>query len=343
TLKTVWLQETLTLANAYAPRPDTTYLVDNLFALPSLNILYGNSGTLKSMILADLAMCIATGRDWLQPLQHEAGIIKPKPVVQAPVLWIDFDNGRNRTLNRFRAFGRTYQAPENSPVNIISFPSAPFDATKTGAVIEVSEYIQEIGAKFVIVDNLLTVSGGKDENSAEIAAGLINLRFICEQTGSAIVVIHHSRKDTGFRGRTGDDIRGHSSIRGEIDLALFVHRDDYSDIITMKSTKTRDNDVDPFGALWTYTHNPNGRELETAAFFGQKVQGVESSADIENAIIEVLTQAGKALNQSELLIKLKAAGVQAGRDRVRGIANRMVNSMALKTSKGAKGAITYSL
>ncbi|MEL7643586.1 MAG: AAA family ATPase, partial [bacterium] len=141
------------MGDAYAPRPITPYLVDNLFALPSLNILYGSPGSMKSLILADLAMCIASGRDWLQPLPHEAGTIKPKPVMQAPVLWMDFDNGKNRTLNRFEAFGRTYQAPETTALNIISFPSAPFDATRTGAVMEVVDYIKTIGARFVVVDN----------------------------------------------------------------------------------------------------------------------------------------------------------------------------------------------
>ncbi len=43
------------------------YIAGRLFALPSLNILYGAPGTLKSFLLADLAVCVAGGLEWLPP------------------------------------------------------------------------------------------------------------------------------------------------------------------------------------------------------------------------------------------------------------------------------------
>ncbi|MEJ5225038.1 MAG: AAA family ATPase, partial [Anaerolineales bacterium] len=200
---------------------------------------------------------------------------------------------------------------------------------------------QAVGTKFIVIDNLMTISGGKDENSPEIAPAMNGLRALAERTGAAVVVIHHARKQNGIRGGLGDDLRGHSSIRGAIDLALLVEREEGADSVTVKSTKTRDVDVEPFGALFTYTHKPGTYDLETAAFFGQKVIGAETTAEIEQAIIAVLQAAGRPLSQTDLVKAVKSEGIQAGVNRIRDIAARMANSLRLKTQTGNRGAILY--
>ena len=42
------------LADAYAPRSPRRYVVDGLLPYPSLSVVYGGPGSLKSMLLADL-------------------------------------------------------------------------------------------------------------------------------------------------------------------------------------------------------------------------------------------------------------------------------------------------
>lgn len=339
--KDLWLRETRTLQDALQPQPPTVYVVDGLFSLPSLDIVYGAPGTMKSLLLADLAVCVASGREWLPPLPHDkSGAIQPIKTTPYPVLWLDFDNGARRTGNRLAAFARAYHA-ENARLYYLAMPSAPFNATMASATVEMIDYINAIGAKIVVIDNLLTVSGGKDENAPEIAQAMLNLRVLSERTGAAVIVVHHSRKQNGIRGGLGDDLRGHSSIRGAIDLALLVEREEGADSVTVKSTKTRDVDVEPFGALFTYTHQPGTFDLETAAFFGQKVMGAETTAEIEQAIIEVLTKAGKPLSQTDLVKAVKSDGVQAGVNRIRDTAARMANSLRLKTQTGNRGAILY--
>lgn len=340
TLKSKWFAEIKTLADAYAPRAATQYIADGLFSLPSLSIVYGSPGCLKSMILADLAICVATGTDWLPPLPHETSPAAIK-VTQTPVLWLDFDNGERRTANRFEALGKTYQAQETAPLQYLAMPSTGWDTTKPAQVGEAIDFILALGARFVVIDNLLTVSGGKDENAPEIAAAMVNLRHLTERTGAAVIVIHHSRKGTTGKANMGDDLRGHSSIRGAIDLALKVDRQAGSDIITLESTKTRDVDVIPFSALWTYSHKPGTKDLETARFFGQTVIGAETNADIEQAILDAIHNAGKPLNQSEIYKALKADGMTAGRDRLRTVLQNMRATMRVTVTQGAKNAILY--
>jgi hypothetical protein len=166
-----WLKETRTLADALRPQPPTEYVVDGLIGLPSLNIVYGAPGTMKSLLLADLAVSVSIGRAWLPPMPHDQ--VKPIATKACSVLWLDFDNGERRTANRFAAFARAYHAPEDAPLRYLAMPSTPFDATKTGSVVEMIDLIKSFGARFVVIDNLLTVSGGKDENAPEIGTAMI--------------------------------------------------------------------------------------------------------------------------------------------------------------------------
>ena len=99
-----------TLADAFRPRLPADYIVGKLFRVPSLNIVYGAPGTLKSFLLADLMVCVAAGIDWLPYAPHQGGG-NGAAVTQRPVFWIDFDNGPDVTDDRFAALIRGHNLP----------------------------------------------------------------------------------------------------------------------------------------------------------------------------------------------------------------------------------------
>jgi hypothetical protein len=71
------------------------------------------------------------GTPWLVPLNPATGVARE--VIQAPVLWVDFDNGPRRTDERVAAVGRAYQLPPTTPFHYVSMPSPWLDAHKVGA------------------------------------------------------------------------------------------------------------------------------------------------------------------------------------------------------------------
>jgi len=80
-----------TLTDAYTARPPRRYAIYGLLQTPSLNIVYGPPGCLKTMLMIDAGLDVAAGLPWLPPLPGEPGI--GRVTVQSPVLWIDMDNG----------------------------------------------------------------------------------------------------------------------------------------------------------------------------------------------------------------------------------------------------------
>jgi hypothetical protein len=137
-------------------------------------------------------------------------------------------------------------------------------------------------------------------------------------------------------GVAGDRLRGHSSIEAAVDLALLVEREEGSDSITLRSTKTRDVEVAPFGAMFTYAHAPGTTKLQTARFYGQPVDDERSDRAIERAIGQVLGEARELLKM-DLCARVHARLPQVGINRVRGVIERLAKQSRLQHRPGPKG------
>ena len=326
----VW--QVFTLSDAYQERPPVEYIAAGLFALPSLNIVYGAPGTLKSFLLADLAVCAAAGQPWLAPAAWVNGNhANAIPTRQCPVMWLDFDNGRRRTHDRFGALGRSRLLSTRTPFYYYSMPSPWLDAGDKTSVSGLLARMLEREVKFMVVDNLGVVAGDADENSGEMVAVMSEFRQLAEETGAAIVLIHHQRKSSGAMGRAGDSLRGHSSIEASLDLALLVEREELADTISIKATKVRGADVLPFSAVFTYEDRPDG-ELHSARFFGIASDDNRSGAAIER---EILSHLGvSTLNKTDLVRAVKGSLTDVGINRIRDRIDRLAATGQLQVSNG---------
>ena len=227
-----WISHTL--ADAYLERPPIEYVVNGLFKLPSLNIMYAAPGNFKSYILADLAICVSSGKPWLEPApwEDEGEAI---PTKQCTVMWLDFDNGIDETHERFEYLGRGHDLNvDSSKLVYYSMPSPWLDASKLEHIGELSKRIKNNDARLVIIDNLGVVSGGIDENSNQMVQVMSNFRRLAEETRAAIVIIHHQRKGTITNSRVGDSLRGHSSIEAAINIALRIDREPYDNTVKIE-------------------------------------------------------------------------------------------------------------
>jgi len=337
------------LSHAYQERPPWAYVVDGLILMPSLNIVYGGPGSLKSMLLADLCVCVSAGLPWLEPLPGDRGKdLSPFPATPLPVLWIDFDNGTRRTDERIDSIAKAHNLPVETPLHYVSMPRPWLDISDAGFVAELARLIQHLGAKLIVIDNLGLVTGDTEENSAAMAQVMGNLRWLCDDTDSAVIMIHHQRKSSGLAAgvRKGESLRGHSSIEAAIDLALLVERKEGQDDILITPTKVRGyRQFDEIGGMFTYTHKEGTYDLASARFWQVEPQSKErKDLDIiADTIFELLREAGPT--QTESLINAvrdemasQPGGKAPGINRVRGLISRMVKhgELAVRDSSGKR-------
>ena len=198
--------------------------------------------------------------------------------------------------------------------------------------------------QLIIIDNLNTTSGRVDENTAAMGTLMSNFRRLAEMADAAVVPIHHQRKGNNDNGGyAGDNLRGHSSINASLDLALQVQRDSKVPIVTVKSTKTRGQDVVPFKALFTFEAKEDG-ELQSARFYGVSSNDSAkafTSAPLEQAILEIVGE-NKGINQSKLKELVKAK-IKASDPRISEVTDRLADEKRLTVTIGSRNAHLYSL
>ncbi len=328
------------LSDAYTPRPPLPYLVSDIIFYPSCNIMYGGPGSLKSMILADLALCVAAGLPWLAGEDGGGGYA----TIQSPVIWIDFDNGRRRSHERFDAIGQGHSIHPGAPFAYFTMPRPQLDLTSFSQGNGLLQLVMAHKARLLIIDNLGLTIGDAEENSGEMAGVMGNLRSIAEDAECAVVMVHHQRKSSGATegARKGETLRGHSSIEASLDLALLVERKDGEDNVTIYPTKVRGYRMwESIGAWFDYTHHPGTRDLSRARFYPRAVmsKAEREQASLRQSILtEVLAQPGieyKALVtavRDSLAVLDRAPGI----NKVQGTIKIMVEDGQLRR-QGANG------
>jgi hypothetical protein len=221
-------------AYALQPRPPIEHVIQGFAARGSVNLMVGRFGTKKTYILLSASVHVALGKMWL-------GLM----VQPGNVLIIDEESGDERLSRRLGMAIRGELGDESTPIYYVSLAQfnlfkKPEDASLMTALI------QEVDAKLVVIDALADIMAGGDENSVKDTQPVfMQLRKIAEESGAAIIVIHHANK-------TGD-YRGSTAIPGAIDNMILVESADDSNFITFKSLKVRDGSPFQFTAEahWT--------------------------------------------------------------------------------------------
>ncbi len=321
-----------TLKDARRAQPSNQWLVHGLVEAGSLSIWYGAPGDLKSFLLQDLAVCVASGKRWLN---NSVAASSGLAVVGGPVIWVDADMGERRTAGRFKALAAAYQLPDDTPLFYLSMPNPQPDLENAQHVRALIGLAQQHNARLLVFDNLGVMIGQTDENGAAVQRPMTGFRSLAEATGAAVIIVHHQRKATGGAGRLGDTLRGHSSIEAKLDVALLVRRE--GDHVSVFPTKVRGAEIKPFGALFTYTQDEH-LQLTEARFW---------SADMVNAraeALEVLWQKVRSvLAAGPATTNRICVQVRANRKAVADLLKSKASDGALEHHKGPRNSDTWSL
>lgn len=210
-------------SEAMKPQPPQEWIVENLITAGSVNIFEGHPGSKKTWALFDLAVCVALGKNWLD-----------FQTAQGTVLIIDEESGNKRLARRMGDVFRGHLVHQDKIMPSIKWTSLDgIDLGNKADINDLGELIQSVKARLVIIDALVDVMPGRDENSAKETQPIFaNLRYLVETYGVTIIVIHHLNK--------GGNTRGSTQIIGAVDLIVQVESKDGNNLVTFKTTKERD-------------------------------------------------------------------------------------------------------
>jgi hypothetical protein len=182
--------------------PDPEWLVAEMLPTDALVELYGKEGLGKSFFALDMALCVASGRDW-----------KGREVRRGEVVYVNAEGGGG-IKTRIRAW-----VEANTNENLEGFRVLPrqvdFQDSEINILIDEIN-VAQISPKLIVIDTLARCFGGGDENSAgdmgRFVHGCDRLRTAF--SGATVLVIHHAGKDP----RRG--ARGSSALGAAVDTKL---------------------------------------------------------------------------------------------------------------------------
>lgn len=200
------------------PRPK--WLLHNLVPAEALVRLSGNPGSYKSFLALDMALCVATGRNWQG--------LNTRP---APVLYLAGE-GAGGLQDRVVAWMRHNAVTEVPDDAFLLLPRMVLtNAEEWNLLVRL---VQELRPALIVLDTQQRTTAGVEENSAaEMASVVERWDWLVKQGGATVLVVHHLGKDAS------KGARGSSVVNASVDTELVLTRTEGSQLATLSTTKQK--------------------------------------------------------------------------------------------------------
>ncbi len=193
----------MSAARFWAGVDEVTWLVEGLLPDQSLSIVAGKPKSMKTIFAMNLAIAVSLGSEFLG-----------RPCRQGIVGFLQLEDSKALILKRFKSM-----IGKPPPELFICSGVASNEELR----MSLQAFVNYHGMDLLIIDPLIFWRPGtKENNAAEMAALMNELRGVVHETGCSILLVHHSRKGGGDQ---GDAIRGSSAILAAVDIALEIRKE----------------------------------------------------------------------------------------------------------------------
>lgn len=182
------------------------WIVEGLFHLGSIVMVWGPSGAGKTAWLIDLMLAISARDEW-------AG----RPVHNVGVLYCAMEGAegfRNRVLAAVE-----HHDTRPSPLFRLRFLFEPVDLADDDSLVRLAASAARYSSQLIIIDTLAAALAGKMDESSnrDMAAVIENAKRLSWATGATVLLTHHT-------GHNESHERGATAIRGGVDTSISIKR-----------------------------------------------------------------------------------------------------------------------
>lgn len=306
-------------------RPAPQWLLPGLLPERGIGVIYGASGTYKSMIVLDLAMSLAAGIE----------VLDQTPVDAVPVLYICGEQpdsfARKHTEAWFHGRGRHDQ----ERLRILGELPRGDDIGDWKALVTALHRTNYL-PKLVVIDTLTRSLGSLDEmNARDMNLYRDRMDFLRDALGCFVLLVRHTGKEVE-RGSRGPQI-----IEQASDFVGAVERPDGLHIASLKATRVRlaSEPEDP----WYYQAVPSDpsifmRRVTKHDFIAIKMRGDLTSPSNVGAALHRLGAVG-VNRQKWVTTAVLAAELSAGHSGVD--IRKLENALFKAATKGEKPLAAY--
>ena len=299
------------------------WLIDRLIPADGVTVMGGAPAVFKTWTYLHIAVAIATGQKLFDQFQ----------TVQGGVLIVDEDNGYREMQKRLKMIG----APADLPIYFLSHTGFKLNpANNLGLLTS----IKERGIRLIILDPLVRVHDGEENDSKSMSAVYTSLLdFI--KAGVTVLCVHHNRKPGANHGNAANELRGSSDILASAfcHLALERQRDDSTRVV-IRQTKIRNaQEIDPI-----LLQAVSGEDWFRLDYLGAVTKGPSKLDQARETILEVLSAAGSTLLcVQDIQARAKEFGKPITDTTFKNAASELKQAEEVFTKRGVRKKEWYSL
>lgn len=204
-------------------------LIDGVINKGTFAVLYGKPKTSKTFNAIDMCMCIALGKPWAGRYETNQGA----------AFYVALEGG-TKVHARVAAAKVHHKAPEHTPFYLlpatVNLVGSDGDAKEIARLANLAAARSGVPLAIVVIDTVhRSMSGGDENSTTDMGAFVANIDLIREQTGAAVLAIHHTGKDET------KGMRGSSALLGAIDTEIFIDGEGQMSTNNQRDLQENDN------------------------------------------------------------------------------------------------------
>jgi hypothetical protein len=182
------------------------WLVDKMLGCGEASTFYGAPGCGKGVIIEDLCLHIAAGRDW-----------HGRRVMRGAVVYVALE--RKKLVERRAIAFRTKHGLLDLPFAIVGGVHDFRDPATARTIADICRQVEEATGEevvLIVIDTLSRALAGGDENSPKDMGAIVNsTAHLQDRTKAHVLWVHHMPHE-------GERMRGHGALLGAMDTTLHV-------------------------------------------------------------------------------------------------------------------------
>ena len=222
----------LSVADLLSYKPASyPFLVDKLVPHRGITALSGHPEAGKSWVMLEIAKSVASG----------TALFGKFKTLKGNVLVVDEESGIDEFWKRARMLGYS------EDLSIFFHIQCGFKLDNEKDLAQLLSTVRKNEISLIIFDPYVSMHN-KSENSAEETAVVMQALQKFNETGAAVIYVHHLRKDSIMKFGGAQSLRGSSALLGRLDSLIRVHKvtsDEVSDEIQILHEKSRRGKKEP--------------------------------------------------------------------------------------------------
>jgi len=190
------------------------WLIEHLWGASAVGIIGGNPKCCKSWLALEMAVSVATGSKCLGKYE----VPEPGPAL----IYLAEDSlsmVKERLASLAKHHGVTLPALD---LHVITEPAIRLDLARDQ--VRLQKTVRSLRPRLLVLDPLVRLHR-LDENSASEVSGLLSyLRELERELQVALVLVHHTRKNTSPGMQAGQGLRGSGDFHAWSDSSLYLRR-----------------------------------------------------------------------------------------------------------------------